>query len=90
MGLGFAHGSERCADAAELGFRPRSVGVVAARRDFDLGIGTYPPRVALPARAPANKRLIGEQDRDFHTVRSGVDPEELDFRRTCKDAWKYF
>ena len=36
-------------------FRPR-FGVVGVYKDFDPGMGPYPPRIALAPRTPANQR----------------------------------
>ena len=40
----------------EHGFRSRGVGVVEIRGIYDPGMGSYPLRVALAPRAPANQR----------------------------------
>ena len=50
------HAARGGVDPGEHRFRSQGVGIVEIRRDYDPGMGSYPLRVALALRAPANQR----------------------------------
>ena len=59
VGLGFPHRAGRFRPGDGL-LRPRSVGLLDVwyGRIYDLGMGAYPPRVALALQTPANQQPV--------------------------------